>query len=251
MSNRIVRAGAAPGAEGEGQAALAEAYWDAEFAEGRLLDLPPEPLVERVLQLARELRLPPGPGLYIGAGNGRNYLPLVAGGLDLIGLDISSVGLAAIRSRAPECADRLVHGDLGALPPGERYPIVLGLNVFQHGDRAHTHAHIEAALERVAPGGVFVLRVNAVGTDVVRPHEIAEEAADGSRTIRYADTDAPGLLSHYFSRDEITALLADFEPVDPLTLDDVDRLTGRPGRWRRWQTIVRRPDTPSEGGTTP
>ncbi|MDI2127555.1 class I SAM-dependent methyltransferase [Yinghuangia seranimata] len=226
------------------QAALAAAYWDAEFAAGRFLDMAPDAFVDDVLGAARTHGLLPGPGLYIGPGNGRNLLPLVAGGLDLLGLDVSATALAAIRERAPERAGRLAHGDLSTLRPDERFPVVVGINVFQHGDRDTAHAHIRAALERVAPGGLFALRVNAVGTRVGRPHEIAEEHPDGSHTIRYTDADAhaPGLLSHYFSGPELAELLADREPVLPLTLDDVDAVTRRPGAWRRWQAVVRRPN---------
>jgi Methyltransferase domain len=85
-------------------------------------------------------------GLYIGCGNGRNYLPLVAGGLDLTGLDISSAAIAQLAARAPDRRDRLVVGDLSALPAQSEYPLLIGIQMFQHGDRAAAHAHIRAAL---------------------------------------------------------------------------------------------------------
>ncbi len=40
-------------------------------------------------------------GLYIGCGNGRNYLPLAAAGLDLTGLDISAPAITQLTARAP------------------------------------------------------------------------------------------------------------------------------------------------------
>lgn len=221
----------------------AEVYWDAEFAQGRLRDLPPEPLVGEILAAAERFGLLAGEGLYIGAGNGRNYLPLVAGGLDMVALDVSAVGLAEIRARAPERAGRLVHGDLGALPEGARFGVVAGINVFQHGTRDEAHAHVRAALERVAPGGLFVIRVTAVGTRVTRPHELVGAYADGSRTIRYLpeDAHAPGLTSHQFSRTGLAALLEGWEEVLPLRVDPLDRASGQPGTWCRLEAIVRRP----------
>ena len=63
--------------------------WDAEYRAGRYLDEEPVELVHDILSCASRIDLPDARGLYIGCGNGRNYLPLVAGGLDLIGLDIS------------------------------------------------------------------------------------------------------------------------------------------------------------------
>jgi hypothetical protein len=32
-----------------------------------------------------------------------------------------------------------------------RHPLVIGIQVFQHGDRAAAHAHIRAAQQRVSP----------------------------------------------------------------------------------------------------
>lgn len=60
-------------------------------------------------------------GLCVGCGNGRNYLPLVDGGLDLTGLDISAAAITQLTARAPDRRDRLVHGDLSALPAAVTY----------------------------------------------------------------------------------------------------------------------------------
>ncbi|MGW0661565.1 class I SAM-dependent methyltransferase [Streptodolium elevatio] len=224
------------------QRQMAAAFWDHEYAQDRFADLPPDPFVTDILGAAWAHGLLPGPGIYIGVGNGRNYFPLVEGGLDLVGLDISTVGLAAIRKRAPGHYARLVHGDLSVLPAGETFPVVIGLNVFHHGDRDTAYAHIRAALEVVAPGGLFGIRVNAVGTTPGRPSEVAAEYDDGSVTRRYLPEDGmPPLLSHFFTSAALAGLLAAYEPVLSLTLDDTDIATGRPGDWRRWQGVYRRP----------
>jgi len=92
----------------------AAAAWDAEYAAGRYSCEPPVAFTGDILAAARQAGLTRG--LYIGCGNGRNYLPLVAGGLDLTGVDISAAAIAQLAARAPDRADRLVCGDLGALP---------------------------------------------------------------------------------------------------------------------------------------
>jgi hypothetical protein len=71
--------------------------------------------------------------------------------------------------------------------------------VFQHGDRLATHRFIAEAQQRVSPGGLFYLRVNAVGTDVWPEHEIVEHHADGSFTVRYQASPKRGLLIHFFA----------------------------------------------------
>jgi hypothetical protein len=105
------------------------AAWDAEYQAGRYRDDPPVPFIRDILTAAGRAGL--NSGLYIGCGNGRNYLPLVAGGLDLTGLDISATAISQLADRAPGRRDRLVRGDLAALPADARYPVVIGIQVFQ------------------------------------------------------------------------------------------------------------------------
>ncbi len=174
------------------------AAWDAEYRAGRYRDEPPVAFTWDILAAARAAGHTAG--LYIGCGNGRNYLPLVTGGLDLTGLDISAAAIAELAARAPERRHRLVHGDLGALPSPAAYPLVVGIQVFQHGERVAAHAHIRAAQALVAPGGLFCLRVNAAQTDIWPEHELTEQRPDGGRTVRYLAGPKRGLHVNFFSR---------------------------------------------------
>jgi SAM-dependent methyltransferase len=217
------------------------AAWDAEYRAGRYRDEPPVAFTSDILAAARAARLTSG--LYIGCGNGRNYLPLTAGGLDLTGVDISATAIAQLAARAPDRRDRLVCGDLGALPPGATYPLVIGIQVFQHGDRASAHAHIGAAQALVAAGGLFCLRVNATETEIWPEHEITEQDPDGGLTIRYLAGSKQGLLVHYFTALELGRLFArdrGFEPVLPLRLHATQRVPARLGQWSQWEAIYRR-----------
>lgn len=223
----------------------AAAAWDAEYAAGRYLREPPVPFTSDILAAARKLRL--SHGLYVGCGNGRNYLPLITRGLDLTGLDISATAIGQLAARAPGSRPRLVCGDLSALPPGKTYPVVIGIQVFQHGDRAGTHAHIRAAQARVADGGLFCLRVNAAGTDVWPEHEVTErdpgDSGDsgGALTVRYLAGPKRGLLVHFFSGSELDGLFADgFTPVLPRRLCEVRREPPAPGQWSQWEAIWRK-----------
>jgi hypothetical protein len=180
-------------------------------------------------------------GLYIGCGNGRNYLPLVAGGLDLTGLDISAAAIAQLAGRVPGRRDRLIRGDLTALPPGMAWPLVIGIQVFQHGDRAAAHAHIRAAQQRATLGGLFCLRVNATGTDLWPEHEVIECDPDGGLTVRYLAGPKQGLLIHFFTATELDALFAArFAPVLPLRVQRTWRTPPQPGQWSQWEAIWRR-----------
>ena len=160
----------------------AAAAWDAEYQACRYAGEPPVRFTQDILTAAHAAGITAG--LYIGCGNGRNYLPLTAAGLDLTGLDISAAAIAQLIARTPQRRNQLIPGDLTILPTGARYPLVIGIQVFQHGDRAVAHAHIRAAQERVAPGGLFCLRVNATATDIWPGHEVTGRDPDGGLTGR-------------------------------------------------------------------
>jgi hypothetical protein len=222
-----------------GETDAAAAAWDAEYGAGRYRGEPPVAFAEDILAAARVSGLTRG--LYVGCGNGRNYLPLVAGGLDLTGLDISATAIAQLAVRAPGRRPDLVHGDLTALPPAATYPLVIGIQVFQHGDRSRVHAHIGAAQARVASGGLFCLRVNATGTDIWPEHEVTERHPDGELTVRYLAGPKRNLRIHFFSAAELDSLLgAGFEPVMPLRLRHMRRTAPQPGQWSQWEAIWRK-----------
>lgn len=218
----------------------AEASWEAEYQRGRYQGEPPVPFIDDILRAARSYGLTQG--LYVGCGNGRNFLPMSRNGLTLTGLDISGTALAQLAASAPEFANRLVHGDFSALAEDNTYDLVIGIQVFQHGDRATTHAVIAEAQRRLRPGGLFCLRVNATGTDVWPAHEITEQAPDGGFTVRYLAGTKTGLLIHYFSASELAALFdpARFEPVLPPRIDQTRwQPPAQDRQWSQWEAIWR------------
>lgn len=217
------------------------ASWDAAYAAGRYEREQPLPFVREILACAARSELPAGRGLYVGCGNGRNFLPLRAGGLDLVGLDVSSIALAQLAARAPEAAPALVHGDLSALPPQDAFALVIGIQVFQHGGEAEAHAHLAAAAARVLPGGLLCVRVNSAATEVHRRHRVTERNADGGFTVEYEEGPKAGLAVHFFARAELARLLGDFDPVLPTHAQATRRTPPATGRWVQWEGIWRRP----------
>jgi SAM-dependent methyltransferase len=219
-----------------GEQATVAAAWDAEYLAGRYTTEPPLLFVDDIVAAARERGC--RHGIYVGCGNGRNYARLVEGGLDLIGLDVSIAAIQQLAKRLPDRRARLIVGDIGCLRPETRLPLVVGIQVFQHGRAEQASAHIRAAQALVAPGGLFCVRVNADATDVLHDHRVSEQAVDGSYTVQYLDGPKKGLFIHFFSRRSLTALFADgFTPLMPMRLSVTQRDAPETGQWSQWEGI--------------
>lgn len=172
----------------------AGSFWDAEYDKGRWAEAKPIGFTAEIVEAAHRAGLTEG--LYVGCGNGRNYRPLIEGGLDLIGLDVSPVAIRQLGERMPERRDRLITGDLSALPPGRTYPVVVAIQVLHHGDRDQATELLRDTVARVAAGGMLAIGIETVGTDVFEPHDVLERADDGSYTVRYHGGDG-GMVTHF------------------------------------------------------
>lgn len=202
-----------------------------------------------IVSVAEREGLSGGTGLYIGCGNGRNLLPLLDAGIDLVGLDVSLAAIESLAGRIPSRSDRLIHGDLSSLPTDAIFDMVVGLQVFQHGTRSLCHDHIRAAQRRVGPGGIFAVRVNAVGTDIDFDHEVVEPPDGSGFTIRYLEGPKRGLLIHFFDMNELDDLFdAEFRSTLPPRLDEMSRKPPRVGQWSQWEGIWARSRRSSNSG---
>lgn len=216
-------------------------FWDAEFHRGRWASAKPIAFTGEVVAAARAAGI--GDGLYVGCGNGRNYIAMVQAGLDLIGLDISPVAIDQLADRLPARHDRLVVGDLSALPDGATYLLVVAIQVLHHGDRAQAQRLLTATCARVAPGGILAIGIETVGTDVYENHEVLERADDGSYTVRYLEQ-GRGLTVHFRTVQGVHAELtaAGLVPETLLKPRSAWRTPPDNGQTLELEGIYRRPD---------
>ena len=210
--------------------------WDTEYRHGRYVDEPPIPFVDTILAVLDQHPLcRQGTGLYIGCGNGRNYLPLVDAGLDLMGLDLSAESLRQLAAQRPTCAAKLICSDLRDYTPDTLLSYIVAIQVFQHGTEADVNAYFAKAASLLRPGGLFFLRVNAASTQIYHDHQVLERSADGSKTIGYRTGPKQGLPIHFYSRDEITRLTANaFTPITTLKEQTTIRTAPKTGFWTQW-----------------
>ena len=177
------------------------ARWDELYRSGRYAEDPPIPFAKRILSTLEACSLTSATGLYIGCGNGRNYLPLLYSGLHLYGVDISDVALRQLAEKEPAVADLLIHSDFRRLHSPEKYGYVIAIQVFQHGFNADVASYFSNVKSMLAPGGLFFLRVNSASTQIVRPHTIAEQNQFGGKTVIYEASPKQDLPVHFYDKD--------------------------------------------------
>ena len=223
--------------------ALTASRWDEEYRNARYANEPPLPFVGAIIDALRaEPSAWSGTGLYVGCGNGRNYLPLVDAGLDLFGLDVSSEALKRLVQRRPTLsAERLVCEDFRTFDRETAFDYVIAIQVFQHGGDADVTAYFETAATLLRPGGLFFLRVNSSGTQVYHAHTVVERNAWGGFTVRYETGPKSGLLVHFYSdRELLDRLHGAFVPLMPPREDVTMRDAPGTGSWAQWEAIWKR-----------
>jgi len=223
---------------------LTAARWDAEYRNRRYADDPPLPFVDRIVQTLRaDASVGMGAGLYVGCGNGRNYLPLVDAGFEILGLDVSPEAINRVAERRPALgAQRLVCADFRDFTPTPpRFDYVIAIQVFQHGGDADVGDYFSKVAALLRPGGLLFLRVNSAGTQVYHAHTVVERNARGGFTIRYDEGPKQGLLIHFYSESELQDRLGrTFVPVMVPHEDVTVRAAPKTGSWAQWESIWKR-----------
>jgi SAM-dependent methyltransferase len=230
---------------------LIGARWDDEYRDGRYGDEAPLPFVAEILATLRSHgEVWPGVGLYVGCGNGRNFLPLIDAGARLRGLDVSEEAIRQLRSRRPEQSLSLEIGDFRSSDLAE-FDYLIAIQVFQHGDDDDAARYFARAAAAVRPGGLFFLRVNSAATEVYHRHTRLGENRHGGFTVRYDEGPKQGLPVHFYSRDELLArTAADFRPLRALREEVIQRVPPKTGSWAQWEGIWQRTIRAASPGTT-
>jgi len=215
--------------------------WDKEYRGGRYAGESPVGFAGEVLaELARRPEIQHSRGLYVGCGNGRNYLKLAGADLDVIGLDVSAAGLEQIASKEPSLAHKLVQCDFLNYDNG-MFGYIVAIQSFQHGDAARTAEYFRRAAAMLDAGGLLFVRVNAADTDVGHPHRITERSGGGF-TVLYEGGPKSGLHVHFFSRGELEAAVtgSGLRMTRPPRMVTTKRPGGAPGSWSQWEMVAAR-----------
>ncbi len=215
------------------------ANWDVAYAENqRYHGDPPIAFVDTILNELGESGKSQI-GLYVGCGNGRNFVPLAEHGLNLSGVDISKVALEQLKERYPEA--RAYQSDFSDIRSAHVFDYVISIQAFQHGDVASTDNMFNLAKMALKPQGKLFLRVNSASTEVFHDHEIIEGQPQTGRTVLYDPNGdhKPGQKVRFYTKEELEALAArnSFAITQPLTERTERRKLPQEGTWAQWESI--------------
>lgn len=215
--------------------AVAEHY-DADTA-----DLPVEPVVDVLVELARG-----GAVLELAIGTGRLALPLARRGVPVAGIELSPDMLAQLRGKPGGPDIPVMLGDMATARAEGSFALVYLvrntiLNLTTQEAQIACFANAAAHLE---PGGRFVL-------EAVVPNTRALEVFDLGDThvgVDEYDIDTQRLVSHHFRKREGSweRRSVPFRAVFPAELDVMARLAGMRLR-ERWSGWTREPFTAASG----
>ena len=181
--------------------------WNTVYLPGsKYKNEPPVQFIDTISSTLKKQSLLNGKGLYIGCGNGRNYIPLIEKGLDLIGLDISDVALKQISDRVPRLKDSLVHLSFDKYQTSQRFDYIIAIQVFQHGNYDDLKNNFQKVVNLLKPGGLFFLRNRASRTLTSEKYEIIDKTPHGGYTVKYLSGTKEGLEIHFLSEGEIDEL---------------------------------------------
>lgn len=208
--------------------------WDWEYSIRNSGRRDPLPIVDAVIEIAQpEQRL-----LYIGIGDGRNFLPLIDAGLDIVGCEISRVGIDRLLEERPDVANRAFFGSFDDVFGGaDLFDGVVVSRVLVDSDLSVTEARLRSARRLLRPGGFIAAQWTAAGTDPWPGWTRADLDEKANLHLTYEDD---GVRKVYLSFRGCVELLegADCAVESGPTAVDLPRVAAPGGIVRDWITIA-------------
>lgn len=221
---------------------LARERWDTEYQSGKYESDPPIQFVDKIIEtLGEEGKRQVG--LYIGCGNGRNYIPLLNSGLRIHGVDISPEAINQLLEREPLAKGKVFTGDFGDLTSARVFDYIVAIQVFQHGNKEAVDKLFKNTSMALKLGGRLFLRTNSVSTQIEYTHEIIEGDDIAGKTILYREGPKEGMYIHFFSDQELENIAHrnSFEiMLNPYEVTE-SRKSPQDGTWAQWETIWQKP----------
>jgi 2-polyprenyl-3-methyl-5-hydroxy-6-metoxy-1,4-benzoquinol methylase len=222
---------------------LAVQQWDKEYAEGRYNGEPPLRFTQQIIEDVKTNHKD-GLGLYVGCGNGRNYIPMLDNGLRVHGADISQNGLNEIIEKRPWAERRLATYDFKNSNAARIFDYIAAIQVFQHGTIEDVNQYFSKAYQALKPEGSLYLRVNSTATEMIYNFDLVEETKQKGATILYKEGPKTGQNIHFYTSEELLDLanFHGFEVTQPPIEITEQRNDSKKSTWTQLETIWRKVD---------
>lgn len=215
--------------------------WDEAYRSGRYEGEPPIEFVDKILHElgdAGKSQL----GLYVGCGNGRNYIPMLQSGLRLHGMDTSPVAIEQLTAKYPEAVGKVFAADFLNIASARVFDYLVSIQVFQHGNKQQVDKYFKNSQYALKPGGKLFLRVNSAGTEIYYPHKLVEGSNSEGKTVLYENGPKTGMEIHFYSHKELLDIAEknSFDIIIPPYEIQEQRSPDQGGTWTQWETIWKR-----------
>ncbi len=213
--------------------------WNDQYSMGRYRDESPIDFVKEIINFVKANDLDQERGLYLGCGNGRNYIPLRAKNLDILGIDLSQNAISELVCLYPKYAKDLWCVSISGLETSDTFGYIVAIQVLQHGNKKIITSYFDKINKLLANNGMLFVRVNSISTEIHHKHTILEDT-DGL-TIRYDEGSKQDMLIHFFAKDELK------ECVESrgMTMQSIRELAIKrdqpnTGSWYQWELVCKK-----------
>ena len=225
------------------ESSLISQRWNEEYQKGRYDHAKPIRFITKIKDTLQKNQgdHTKGIGLYVGCGNGRNYIPLVDSGMNVLGIDISQVAIDELTQKIPRRSDKLACTDFLDFHSAKLLDYIIAIQVFQHGAEKTVARYFEKAFEMLKHGGLLFLRVNSESTQIYFKHSVIEHNSFGGLTVKYNEGPKKDLNTHFFSRKELEHVLCkNFQYLSKPHEDSASRLPPKTGTWSQWELVLKK-----------
>ena len=209
-----------------------EKTWNKLYDDGKYKDDAPLKFANHIIRKLKKEKTT-SRGLYVGCGNGRNFIKMSDAGLDIMGLDISSTALYLLAKKAPQHFHMLYKGNfLNYIPEHVRkFNYIISIQVFQHGSMHVIEKYFKKTASLLVDDGLLFLRVNASNTTIKNEHKIIK---DKGLTVKYLEGGKKGLEIHFFTKDELGNLLVK-NGMEIIKIKNVTIKRKNQSKWAQWE----------------
>lgn len=155
--------------------------WDAEYVLGKYANEDP---IKFIVDIQKNITCDMD-GLYIGCGNGRNYVPLIQSSLRLTGIDISSIAISQIHKKIKNYDYDVICDSFENFKFKQTFDYIISIQIFQHGDDKNILSNFNKVEKLLNTGGLLFLRINSISADINHDYSIIDKNNHDGMTIKY------------------------------------------------------------------